>query len=176
MNNELELRILDVDVKKVEKKLKSLGATKVGSWNYTRYIYDTNPVDENKWIRLRYDGKKTELTYKNYKSNLIDGIEELEIEVSDLEKTKQFLEILGYSYRSVQQNKRIRYMLDDVEIDIDTWPHLNTFVEVEGPSVDKVNKIIDYLKEFGSEVTGNNVQTIYMDKGYTKEDLNNLHF
>ena len=176
MNNELELRILDVDVTKVIKKLNSLGAKKVGSWDYTRYIYDTNPVDENKWIRLRFDGKKTELTYKNYRSNLIDGVEELEIEVSDLEKANQFLEILGYTHRSVQQNKRIRYMLDDVEIDIDTWPHLNPFVEVEGPTVDKVNKTIDLLKEFGSEVTGKNVQSIYLEKGYTKEDLNNLYF
>lgn len=176
MNDELELRILDVDVEKITKKLESMGATKVGDWNYTRYVYDTKPVDENKWIRLRTDGNKTELTYKCFTDDSIDGVKELEIQVSDFEKTKEFMEILGYSYRSVQQNKRTRYMYNDVEIDIDTWPHLNTFAEVEGPTSEKVNEVIELLKEYGSEVTGKNVQTIYEDNGFTLEDLNNLFF
>ena len=176
MDNELELRILDINVDAVISKLEKLGAKKVGDWNYTRYIYDTKPYDEDKWIRLRTNGTKTELTYKDYTDDSIKGVKELEIEVSDLEKTKQLLEILGYSYRSIQQNKRIRYMYDDTEIDIDTWPHLNTYVEIEAPTIEKVNKMINILKEFGSEVTGKNVQDIYEDQGHKKSDLNDLHF
>ena len=67
-------------------------------------------------------------------------------------------------------------MYDDTEIDIDTWPHLNTYVEIEAPTIEKVNKMINILKEFGSEVTGKNVQDIYEDQGHKKSDLNDLHF
>ena len=91
-------------------------------------VYDIKPFKENKWIRLRTDGFKTTLTIKEYTSSKIDGVKELEIEVSDMEKTNLILEELGYKKRSVQENKRTRYILNDVEIDIDTWPYLKTFV------------------------------------------------
>lgn len=58
------MRILEVNVSETIKMLDNLGATKVGDWNYKRYVYDTKPVSENKWIRLRTSGEKTALTYK----------------------------------------------------------------------------------------------------------------
>ena len=176
MKEELELRILDVDVNKVIDKLEKMGAEKVGDWHYIRYIYDTKPFDDDKWIRLRSNGEEITLTYKNFANDSIDGVKELEIGVSDLQKTKEFLEILGYEHISFQENKRIRYMYNDIEIDIDTWPYLNAYVEVEANSKDKVIEIVDELKVYGSEVTAKNVQSIYLEKGYTKEDLNDLHF
>lgn len=50
--------------------------------------------------------------------------------VSDFDKTVGMLKILGYESRSIQENKRIRYVLDDVEIDIDTWPLIPLYIEV----------------------------------------------
>ncbi len=50
--------------------------------------------------------------------------------VSDFDKTVGMLKILGYEARSIQENKRIRYVLDDVEIDIDTWPLIPLYIEV----------------------------------------------
>lgn len=176
MKNELELRILDVNVNRVIEKLEGLGAKKIGDWHYKRYIYDTKPYDENKWIRLRTNGIETTLTYKEYNDESIEGVKELEIVVSNLEDTNKFLDILGYKPRSIQENKRIRYILDDVEIDIDTWPHLNPYVEIEADSKEKVTEIINILKEYGSEVTALNVQSIYEIKGFSKEDLDNLKF
>ena len=176
MNNELELRILDVDTKKVMEKLEELGAKKIGDWHYKRYVYDTKPYVKDKWIRLRTNGIETTLTYKEYNSESIDGVKELEIIVSDLNKTLQILEILGYKPRSIQENKRIRYMLDEVEIDIDTWPHLKPYVEVEAKTKKEVDSVIEILKEYGSCVTALNAQGIYEKNGFTQEDLNNLKF
>ena len=53
MNVEYEVRILEVNVSDTIKMLDNLGITKVGDWNYKMYVYDTKPVSENKWIRLR---------------------------------------------------------------------------------------------------------------------------
>ena len=161
MKDELELRILDVDKDKVIQKLESLGAKKEGDWYYKRYVYDTKPYDEDKWIRLRTNGIETTLTYKEYLNDTIDGVKELEIIVSSFDNTIKMLEILGYIPRSIQENKRIRYMLDDVEIDIDTWPHLNPYVEFEGNSEEQIKEVVEMLGLDYSKCITENAQDIY---------------
>ena len=96
MNTEYEIRILEVDVENLTRKLENLGAKKVGDWFQKRYVYDFVPKRENQWIRLRTNGEKTTLTYKNIEKDAIDGTKELEIEVDNFEKTNEMLEILGY--------------------------------------------------------------------------------
>ncbi len=34
--------------------------------------------------------------------------------------------------RAVQENKRCHYILEDVEIDIDSWPMIPDYIEIEG--------------------------------------------
>ena len=133
MHTEIEERILEVNKDEVIKKLESLGAVKAGEWFQKRYTYDFTPKRENEWLRLRTNGEETTLTYKNVESREIDGTKELEIKVDEFEETNNMLEILGYIHKDYQENKRIRYYLNDVEIDIDTWPMIPTYVELEGP-------------------------------------------
>ena len=104
------------------------------------------------------------------------GTKELEIEVSSLETAHQILEKLGYKRRSIQENKRIRYILNDVELDIDTWPGLNTYVEFEANSLDKIKEVIKLLEFDYKDAITEDAQDIYMSMGYTQEDLNNLKF
>ncbi len=176
MNSEYEVRVLDVDVDDFIKQIKKLGAIYVNKYEQKRYIYDFNPKIDNKWIRLRTDGFKTTLAIKEYQSAEIGGTKEIEIEVSDIEKTDEILNQLGYFKRSIQENKRIRYMLNDVEIDIDTWPHLNTYVEFEGKSKKSVLDLLKLLKIDENRITTMDAQDIYLANGFTLEDLNNLKF
>ncbi|MBQ9280474.1 MAG: CYTH domain-containing protein [Clostridia bacterium] len=176
MNSEYEVRVLDIDVENFISKIESRGAVFVNRFNQKRYIYDFHPKMEHKWIRLRTDGFKTTLAIKDCQSLDIGGTKELEIEVSDIEKTNDVLNELGYLKRSVQENRRIRYMLDGVEIDIDTWPHLNTYVEFEGKSEEAVIALLRKLEIDEKNVTTMNVQDIYLSKGFTLEDLNELKF
>ena len=104
------------------------------------------------------------------------GTKELEIEVSSIELAHEILEKLGYKRRSIQENKRIRYILNDVEIDIDTWPKLNTYVEFEADSLDKIKDVIRILGFDYKDTITEDAQDIYMSLGYTQEDLNNLKF
>lgn len=176
MNSEYEVRLLDINKEDFINKIESLNAQFINKYDQVRYVYDFNPKIENKWIRLRTDGFKTTLTIKEYQDTSIGGTKELEIEVSDMKKTDEILEELGYKKRSVQENKRIRYILDDVEIDIDTWPHLNTYVEFEGENKEAVLKILDKLNIGLDEVTTMDAQDIYLSKGFTLQDLDNLKF
>ncbi len=107
MKSEYEVRLLDIDEKNFIQKIESFGAKFVNKYDQIRYVYDFNPKIENKWIRLRTDGFKTTLTIKEYRDASIGGTKEIEIEVSDMKKTDEILNELGYKKRSVQEKKEL---------------------------------------------------------------------
>ena len=164
MNTEIEERVLEIDKDKVIAKLEELGAKKIGDWHQKRYVYDFIPKRENEWIRLRTNGKETTLTYKNIESKDISGTKELEIVVSDFEETNQLLKIMGYTPRSFQENLRTRYYLDHIELDIDTWPLIPTYLEIEGNSEEDVKRVEKLLELNESKITTMNCQDIYLEE------------
>lgn len=160
---EYELRILEVNKEEIIKKLELLNAQKIGEYNYRRYVYAFKPEVYEKWIRLRTDGKKTTLTIKKIEDYTISGTKESEIEVSDFDSTNEILNELGYTAKSYQENKRIQYTLDDVEIDIDTWPLIPTYVEIEGKSKEDVYKVLEKLEVNKEKVTSLDVESIFRE-------------
>ena len=176
MKTEYEVRILEINEKIFREKIEAQGAQYIGEWMQKRYCYDMKPVQEAKWLRLRTTGEETTLTIKDIQNKSISGTKEIEIEVSDFETTNTLLEHLGYFARSVQENKRTRYILDDVEIDIDTWPHIPTYVELEGKDDASILKLLEKLGYQESDVVTLDVEEIYEHYGYTKEDMNDLKF
>lgn len=174
MKTEIEARLLDVDEKLFIKKLKENNAKFVGDWLQVRNCYDFKPVRENSWIRLRKEGNKSTLTIKEISTDKIDGTKESEIEVSDFDATNEILNKLGYFARSIQENRRIRYILDDVEIDIDIWPKIPTFVEFEAPSEQKIRNLCKKLDiDFDSLVTFG-VTEIYKHYGYDIKGMSKI--
>ena len=163
MNIEYEARILDIDKDKLIKRLKNLNARFVGEFNQKRYVYNIIPKADGKWLRLRTNGKKTTLTYKSVEKNSIDGTKELEIEVDNFENTNSLLELAGIKAKGYQENNRVQYVLDDVEIDIDTWPMIPTYVEIEGKSEESVLNIIKKLGINDKKITTLDVQSLYKE-------------
>ncbi len=161
MQTEFEVKILDVNVDEIKTKLNSLGAKFIKEKFQRRLTYDFTPIKEGSWVRLRTDGKKTTLCIKEIHNDLIDGTKELEIVVDDFEKTNLILEKLGYSHKAYQENKRISYTLDDVEIEIDFWPKIPPYVEIEGKSVEEVEKMVKKLGFQMSQTTSLNTESIY---------------
>lgn len=148
-------------MKSIIKKLKDNGACFIGDWLQIRYCYDFNPIRKNSWIRLRTNGKETTLTIKEVASAKIDGTKELKIVVSDFKITDEILNKLGYIARGKQENRRIQFTLDGVEIDIDIWPKLPAYVEFEGKSEDAIKKVCNKLDIDYSLLTSLDVQSIY---------------
>ncbi|MBR3281580.1 MAG: CYTH domain-containing protein [Clostridia bacterium] len=177
MHIEFEERILEVDKDKMISKLESLGAIKKGEWFQKRYVYDFNPVRENEWIRLRTNGEVATLAYKNVEKNTVDGTKELEVEVSDFEETNELLNVLGYKAKGYQENKRVRYMLNGVEIDIDSWPMIPTYMEIEAESEEKVKEIEKLLEVDESKITALNCEDIYIQiYGINLKEQKDLRF
>ena len=160
---EYEVRVLEINKEEMKNKLAELNATLVEDSYQKRYVYDFNPVDPNKWIRLRTNGNKTTLTIKQIESSNIDGTKEMEIVVDDFDTTNEILNELGYKARNAQENKRIKYDLNGVEVDIDTWPLIPTYLEIEGKSEEEVYNTLDLLGIDRSKATSLDVTGIYND-------------
>ena len=175
MKTEIEARLLDINEQEFIDKIKSLNATFVGDWFMTRNVYDFVPASDNKWIRLRSDGVKTTLTVKEVVTGEIDGTQELEIEVGDFDETNEILNRLGFFARGTQTNRRIRYMLDDVEIDIDFWPLIPTYVEFEADSVESITNLCKKLDIPFDSLTTMSVPEVYAHYGKNVRDYPNIH-
>lgn len=151
MKTEIEARLLDIDEQNFIDLMRKNNAVFIGDWIMSRNVYDFNPIDEGKWIRLRTNGEETTLTVKEIVDSSIEGTKEVEIVVSDFDTTNEILNKLGYFARGSQTNRRIRYVLDDVEIDIDFWPMIPTYVEFEANSQEKIK---DLCKKLGIDFDG----------------------
>ena len=163
MHTEFEVRVLDVNKENIIEKLEKLNAQKIADFDYKRRVYNFNPPTNHKWIRLRTDGKKTTLTIKKIESFEIDGTKEMEVEVSDFEETNKMLEELGYKAHTYQENRRTRYVLNDVEFDIDSWPYIPTYLEIEGKSEESVKEMIKLLEIDEDKITSLDVQGVFKE-------------
>jgi len=160
---EYEVRVLNIDKEKIIAKLEKLNAKKIDNYNYRRYVYNLHPEVYEKWIRLRTDGKETTLTIKEIQDYTISGTKETEIMVSDFDTANEILNQLGYMPKSYQENIRSRYILDEVEIDIDTWPLIPTYLEVEAENEEKIYKILDKLEIKKDDITTLDVEGIFRE-------------
>ena len=173
MHTEYEVRVLEIDREELIKKLDDLADFQ---WDevHKRYVYDFIPKVENKWIRLRTNGKKTTLTIKNIVSSEIDGTQELEIEVDSFDRCNLILKELGYEAKGYQENRRRQYVLNGVEIDIDDWPMIPTYLEIEGPSEEAVYNVLEVLGYSSEDSTSRDVEGIYKDYGFDIMEIKNL--
>ena len=171
MKNEIEARYLECNVEETIARLIANNAEFIGDWIQIRNCYDFTPKKENSWIRLRRNGAETTLTIKEIQDKSITGTKESEIAVSDFDTANEILNKLGYFARSIQENRRIRYMLDGVEIDIDFWPQIPTYIEFEGESQEDIERVCNKLGiDFNNLVTLD-VSSIYNHYGLNINDM-----
>ena len=72
-------------------------------------------------------------------------MEEVEVIVSDFDATAELLLKIGLKEKRYMENRRIRYQLNGVEFDIDFYPQLQPFLEIEAESWDKIDEAIKWL-------------------------------
>ena len=176
MNTEFEVRVLEINHDEMVEKLESLNAIKKIDALQQRYVYDLIPKVEHSWIRLRTDGVKATLTIKDLQAKTIDGTKELEIIVDDFDKTNLILEKLGFKNRGFQQNKRVQYILDGVEIDLDRWPLIPEYMEIEGKNEEEVYATLEKLGIEKDKIVTLDVASIYTHYGYDGDNLADLSF
>lgn len=150
---EIEVKYLDIDPDKMEKKFLEVGAKKAFDRLYKIKVFDYPDLrldKDHSWVRLRDEGDKVTLTFKKrlgakdgVKND--DGMLEHEVIVSDFDQTAKILESIGLALKFYEEKRRIRYFLGDIEFDIDYCPELKPYLEIETNSWDKIDQAIDLL-------------------------------
>ena len=145
MKNEIEAQFLDIDKDVVRAKLKALGAKlEKPEMLMRRTVFYTG---EHSFARVRDEGDKIVMTYKNVSNEQsILGTKEVNIEVNSYEDAITFLSGCGLEIKAKQETKREIWQYGKVEICIDTWPWIPTFIEIEGPTE---KSVWDTAKELG---------------------------
>lgn len=141
-----------------------------------RYVYDITSGDQSKWIRLRDTGDRTTLAVKEITSDAIDGTHEIEVGVEDFAATNALLGVLGFTPKSYQETKRTSFILDGAQAEIDTWPRIPPYLEIEAGSKDEVVRVAALLGYAEEHLIGENTIKIYARYGIDLNEITDLRF
>ena len=138
MQPEIEVKFLEVSHDEVRGKLRVLGAQCEQPMTQMRrmiFDYPDGRLRVNSAsVRVRDEGNKIRVSYKQMKDHVANGSFELDFTVDSYEKAGELFERLGLKKISEQETKRETWRLDDCEVVLDEWPWLKPFIEIEGPS------------------------------------------
>jgi adenylate cyclase class 2 len=150
---EIEVKILNIDRKKTEKQLNSLGAKKIFDDEITTTLFDFSDSSIKKaknLIRLRKSGNKSYVTFKKYIEHAQMKVrQEFEVEVSDFTTMSNILTSLGLLPELHIKKHRVSYILDDVHFEFDThieeYGFIPEFLEIEAKDEDTLSSYIQKL-------------------------------
>ena len=143
MKKEIEAVFCDVNKDEIREKLKKLGARLVvPERKMVRTVFKTDgDTGVRSFLRVRDEGDKVVVTYKMFLDDSATGVRELNLVVDDYARAVELFRVLGFHEKSYEESLRETWELDSAEIDIDTWPWLPSYIEVEGKSVEHITEV-----------------------------------
>jgi adenylate cyclase class 2 len=177
MEIEIEAKFVDVNADHIRISLKALGAQLVHPECVMRrrnYDFPDGKLESiSAWVRIRDEGKKVTMSYKQNKDDGLHGTVEVNVGVDNFDATGAFLEAVGMGQKSYQETKRESWLLDGVEVTIDTWPWIPPFVELEGHSEAAVKGVAKKLGFDWANALHGSVATVYqMHYNVTADEVN----
>lgn len=172
MELELEATFININKEDLRKRLRENGATLVRpEIKMKKTIFD---LGQNIFARVRDEGDHITATYKNVSdASKIDGTHEVNLIVNDYDRAVAFITALGIKPKAQQETMRESWILNGTEIDIDTWPWLPTFVEIEGKTIDSVKAVSKQLDFDYADAHFGSVDEIYrLYYNVTNDDIN----
>lgn len=145
------------------------------------FIFFMNKFHNNskKWIRVRQTNNITTIAVKHILApdeTNIQQMLETEIEVPSIKDANNLLEALGFSHKSYQEKQRITYILDNHEIDIDTWPGIPTYIEIEGESEKDLDEFLSKLGYSIKDTVSCTADDIYEKYGINSLEMREIKF
>lgn len=163
----------------IEKNINNIDLSKLEDEKVLKIIKDTKDRFF-KWIRLRQDGDKVELTLKYiYNTDAeyeIDQVKEVEIVADDFETANKLVEEMGYYKRKLVEKKRTSYTYKGMSIEIDEWPLLDPYIEIEGTNVDEIYQLAEDLGYPKEKTKVMNTEDVYLEKGIDLTDYEVMTF
>ncbi len=149
MKDEIEVKFVEVSVLDIQAKLKSINAELIYKNRLMKRAIMDFPdklLDKSdSFVRVRDEGNKITLTYKKFESYSVSGAKEIETVVESFDQTIKIFEAIGLEVLSMQESKRETWRLDSCIIEIDEWPWLKPYIEIEGNSEKELKAIASKL-------------------------------
>lgn len=166
MKTEIEAKFLNVDFDEIREMLTNLGAILEEPMRMMRrYTFDNAYMKRGKdaFVRVRDEGKKTTVTYKQFDSLSLHGAKEIEIEVSDFDLAVALMREIGAGEegQSYQESRRETWRLGQAEIVLDEWPWLKPYIEIEGDTEEVVRQTADLLGLLWNDAVFGDVMVAY---------------
>lgn len=150
MQTEIEAKFLNIDHDEIREKFKVLGAElkePVRLMRRKNFDYPDKRLEKefSGWIRVRDEGDKITLAYKQLDDRTLHGTKEISVDVSNFEETCKLLETIGLEAQSYQETKRESWELDGAQIELDEWPWVQPFLEIEAADESAIRTITEKL-------------------------------
>lgn len=145
---ETELKILNIHKQEIIKQIESLGAKNIGEFFIIEEHFDFEDgriKKRDELLRIRTINEKAELCYKKkiVEDTEFKVREEIETEIENIESLKKIFSELGLSPFVHREKKRTSFSFNSVRIEIDEYPSIPPYIEIEGSEED----IRDTLKK-----------------------------
>lgn len=184
MKAEIEAKFLAVQVDTMRSKLNKVGATcKQPMMLMRRVVFDNDVMNEkNAYLRVRDEGHRITMTYKQFDEISLTGAKEIEFNVSDYEAAIDLIKAIGIKVGCIQEARRELWQLGDAEVVIDEWPWIKPFIEIEGPTEQSVKEAAAKLgfawqdAAFGDIMTPYLAEYPHIDPGKMIYDLPTIRF
>jgi len=151
MQHEIEVTVLDIDKEEIINKLNSLGAKQIQDTRLVVDWYRTVGVKEGEdlwFLRIRSNSEgKHEVTWKAKSDSLQTARKHKEINFSieHPDKLEDLFEELGLEKYAHQEKDRTSFTYKDWQFDIDTYPGMPPYMEIEGKGDNHVKEAMKLL-------------------------------
>ena len=147
MKTEIEAKFLQVDIESIRERLKSAGAVLKIPMRMMRRVAIKMPwmYENDSFLRIRDEGDKITVTYKQFSSRSVDGTFEIETTVGDFDEAVRLFNAVRLPTTSYQETRREEWELDGAEIVIDEWPWVKPLVEIEADDEAAVRSVAERL-------------------------------
>ncbi|MEI6053776.1 MAG: class IV adenylate cyclase [Candidatus Saccharibacteria bacterium] len=184
MKTEIEVKFVNIIHDDIRQNLLNIGANCIVPMRDMKRAAINSPEMRAKkgFVRVRDQGDKVTITYKQIEALSLTGAKEIELEVDDFDNAVAIFKAVGLSDCSLQESRRETWMVGDVEVALDEWPWLNPYIEIEGPDEDIVKQIASKLSldwndaVFGDVMTAYRIQYPHLREDQMISDLAEVSF
>ena len=169
---EIEAKFL-VGHEEIREKIKSLGGTMIAPMReMTRECFDIpGRAGDGSWLRVRNEGNgEITMSYKRQGERTLLGTSEICLKVDSYQNAVSFLKECLMVSKSVQQTRRESWEIDGVSIDLDEWPWIPPFIEIEAENEKSLEGIAKKLGLSMSDAIYGSVEPVYMKYYDVSED------
>ncbi len=170
MAQEIETKVLDINPAEIQEKLTALGASKLQETRLAVDWFHPIGTEEGKdewFLRIRSNSAgKHEVTWKAVLA--VEGIartcKEINFMIEEPEKLADLFAELGLEKYGHQEKDRISYALRDWRFDLDHYPGMPPYLEIEGTSEAHIKEAMKLLGVENNPTWARGERTLIQEK------------